>query len=497
MKKFVFFGFALGVFTAALLSLAGLFPTSSSIDARAQQTLTEVAPAAVTPAADVEPTTVNLPSLAPVAKKAQAAVVNIFTIRVLQPGQQQNRRRIIPRPFRGGPPEDFFEEFFGPSVPQPRERKEKALGSGFIFDPKGYIVTNNHVIEGADDIQVKLENGTEVKAEIIGRDPKTDLAILKLTKEGPYPFIPLGDSDKISIGDWLVAIGNPFGLEHTVTTGILSARGRAIGVGPYDDFLQTDALINPGNSGGPLLNLKGEVVGINTVIIGGSGIGFAIPSKLAIKVTDQLIKHGRVNRGWIGVVIQEMTPEMAKGFGVDETQGGALVGDVLEGSPAQAGGIKHGDIILEFDGKPIKAFQELTSVVADTPIGKLVDVVVFRDKKKVTLKLTVDKLQDDTLTQGSSKPHFDFGLSLKEITPEMATKLNLKDKTGLLVESVTPYSVAAEVGIRPQDVLLEINRTPVKTINEYNQIIDNQPPEQPLVIWLKRGNQTIYMTLKR
>jgi serine protease Do len=331
---------------------------------------------------------------------------------------------------------------------------------------------------------------------VVGRDPKTDLALIKLTTPGTYPHISLGDSDQVEIGDWLVAIGNPFGLEHTVTTGILSARGRTIGVGPYDDFLQTDASINPGNSGGPLLNLSGEVVGINTIIIaGGSGIGFAIPSKIAVKIIDQLKSVGRVDRGWIGVLIQEVTPELAKGFGLAEAQG-ALVGSVVDGSPAQAGGIKHGDVILEFDDKELKSWQELTSVVADTPIGKAVNVVVFRDGKRVTLKLTVAKLEDET--QGLGTPggsELDLGLTLREITPELAQRLGIADPSGLLVEGVANDSIAAEVGIQPQDVILEIDRQKVATLADYQRLVRAHPKGSPLILWIKRGQQTIYYTL--
>ncbi|MDR2386034.1 MAG: DegQ family serine endoprotease [Deltaproteobacteria bacterium] len=445
----------------------------------------------------IQPTTerlVGLPSVAPVVERASPAVVNIFTVKVVRNDLNRFRRR-APR----GLPEDFMEEFFNFPVPPPREYKERALGSGFIFDPEGYIITNNHVVEGAEDIKVKLDDGREISAEIVGRDPKTDLALIKLTSPGPFPYVSIGNSDQVKIGDWLVAIGNPFGLEHTVTAGILSARGRTIGVGPYDDFLQTDASINPGNSGGPLLNLYGQVVGINTIIIaGGSGIGFAIPSNVATKIIEQLRATGRVDRGWIGVLIQEMTEDMAKGFGVSESQG-ALVGNVTEGSPAQQGGIRHGDIIVEFDGKPIKQYSELSSVVADTAIGKVVDVVVIRDRKRVTLKLTVGRLEDESqpgpgLTGTTAA--IDLGLTLREITPEIRSRLNLNENQGgLLVEGVSVDSLAAEVGIQPSDLILEIDQNPIKTINDYNRVLRQHPKEAPLLLWIQRGQQTIYYTL--
>jgi serine protease Do len=454
-------------------------------------------PVAAPPAAPTGERLVGLPSVAPVVDKASPAVVNIFTVKVVRNEFGNRFRRNVPRGFRGMP-DDFMEEFFGFPVPPPREYKERALGSGFIFDPQGYIITNNHVVEGADDIKVKLDDGREISAEIIGRDPKTDLALIKLTTAGTYPFVKMGNSDLISIGDWLVAIGNPFGLEHTVTAGILSARGRTIGVGPYDDFLQTDASINPGNSGGPLLNLYGEVVGINTIIIaGGNGIGFAIPSNVAIKIVDQLKTSGRVDRGWIGVIIQQVTEDVAKGFGVEESQG-ALVASVTEGSPAQQGGVRHGDIIVEFDGKPINQFQELTAVVADTPIGKDVNVVVVRDRKRVTLKINVGRLEDDsqpgTETAGPAGG-IDLGLTLREMTPEIRSRLNVSEGAGLLVEGVAADSLAAEVGIQPQDVILEIDRRPVKTVADYNQALRQHPKDSPLLLWVQRGGQTIYYTL--
>ncbi|MDR1656774.1 MAG: Do family serine endopeptidase [Deltaproteobacteria bacterium] len=488
MSKTLSTTMAVGLFIVAAIMAALSAPAMAQDPAPAPQT-----PGAVqlpAPAVDTG-NLVALPSVAPVAHKAKPAVVNIFTVKFVKSGQRNSNRR----GFRGTP-EEFFEDFFGFQVP-PRSNKQSALGSGFIFDPQGFIITNNHVVEDADDIKVKLADGRELTAEIIGRDPKTDLALIKLTTPGPYPYISLGDSDRIEIGDWLVAIGNPFGLEHTVTAGILSARGRTIGVGPYDDFLQTDASINPGNSGGPLLNLRGEVVGINTIIIaGGSGIGFAIPSNVATKIIDQLKANGRVERGWIGVLIQELTPDMAKSFGLDDNTQGSLIGNVVEGSPAETGGLKHGDIIVEFDGKPIKAWQELTSIVADTPIGKVVNVVVVRDKKKVTLKLTVGKLEDDGSSLGGlSSPGFDLGLTLQELTPELAARHDLGGRSGLLVQGVGNDSLAAEAGIQPQDIILEVDRQPVPTLAEYQRIVRQHAKGTPILLWIKRGNQTIFFSL--
>ncbi|MDR1607706.1 MAG: DegQ family serine endoprotease [Deltaproteobacteria bacterium] len=439
----------------------------------------------------------TLPSVAPVVDKVKPAVVNIFTVKTFNSrrgprGRFPNRNTPQPGPNFPFPP-DIFDDFFGFPQAPPQVFRERALGSGFIFDKEGYIITNNHVVEGADEIKVKLDDKQEIAAEVVGRDPKTDLALIKLSKPGNYPFVKFGDSDNVRIGDWLVAIGNPFGLEHTVTTGILSARGRAIGAGPYDDFLQTDASINPGNSGGPLLNLNGEVVGINTMIIaGGNGIGFAIPSKLARKIVDQLKSRGQVERGWIGVVIQPLTQEMLKNFGVEDANG-ALVSDVVKDTPASRAGLKHGDIIVEFDGQPIKEFAELTSVVADTPVGKVVNVIVIRDKKRQTLKLTVDRLVDDSDSgSGSESSSVDLGLTMREISPDLAQRLNVQENYGLLVEQVAPNSLADVAGVKARDIILEVNAKPVKTIQEFNAAIRSHPKEQPILLWLRRGERTLY-----
>ncbi|MDR1051814.1 MAG: Do family serine endopeptidase [Deltaproteobacteria bacterium] len=460
---------------------------------------------AAPPAAPRGEPLVALPSVSPVVKKASPAVVNIFTVRVVRSGGpfglRPNRRD--PRSFRNF--DELLEEFYGfQGQPGPgREHKEKSLGSGFIFDPDGLVITNNHVVEGASDIKVKFQDGKEIQAAIVGRDPKTDLALLKLSEPGPYPFVNMGDSDLLEIGDWMVAIGNPFGLNHTVTAGILSAKGRSTG-GPYDDYLQTDASINPGNSGGPLLNLYGEVVGINTVIYssgtGGSiGIGFAIPSNSAAKIIDQLKNKGRVDRGWIGVVIQLVNPDVIASFNLPEGATGALVGDVQEGSPAQQGGIQHGDIIKTFDGKEVGAYTDLSSIVADTPIGKEVVVTVIRNGKETNFKLTVGRLEDDAADSGfgagPGASGFDMGLTLREITPEIRARLSLGEVTGLLVEGVNSDSPAAEVGIQPQDVIQEVDRKSVTTIAEYNSVLRQHSADLPLLLWVRRGQQSLYFTL--
>lgn len=325
-------------------------------------------------------------SFADLAEKVRPAVVNISTVTTVRvPGGPFHQ---FFGPGEEGPFGDFFRKFFG-NIPD-QEMKQQSLGSGFIVDRDGYIITNNHVVAGAEEIKVKLADGREFKAKVIGRDPKTDLALIKITTIFEnLPTLGLGDSDAIRVGDWVLAVGNPFGLEHTVTQGIISATGRVIGAGPYDNFLQTDAPINPGNSGGPLVNLKGEVIGINTAIIAaGQGIGFAIPSNLAQRVTSQIKATGKVVRGSIGVSIQSMTPELAQALKIKEPHG-ALVSAVVRGGPAEAAGIKRGDVVVSFDGKDIKDASSLPPIVADTSPGKTVDVAVIRNGKEMRLKLTV------------------------------------------------------------------------------------------------------------
>lgn len=338
-------------------------------------------------------------SFADLADKVKPAVVNISTTSTVTiPG---NSFRHFSGPDQGGPFDDFFKHFFD-ETPD-RQIKQQSLGSGFIINKDGYIITNNHVVDNADEIKVMLSDGREFKAKVIGRDSKTDLALIKISS--PFenlPVLALGDSDKMRVGDWVLAVGNPFGLEQTVTQGIISATGRVIGSGPYDNFLQTDAPINPGNSGGPLVNLKGEVIGINAAIVpGGQGIGFAIPSALAKSVTTQLKEKGKVVRGWIGVTIQTVTQNLAKSFGMKEPKG-ALVGDVVKGGPAEKGGIKSGDIIVSFDGKSVNNSNYLPRLVAEVPVGKTVDVTVIRENKEVHLSIKVEELSEEKIAAPSN-----------------------------------------------------------------------------------------------
>jgi serine protease Do len=437
-----------------------------------------------------------------VAQKASPAVVNISTVKVVKEGGDRTFRFHGPRDPNtpGDPFQEFFERFFREQMPR-RDHKENSLGSGFIIEPTGVIITNNHVVEDADEIVVKLSDGRELKAEVLGRDPKTDLAVIKI-KDGTgagFPYLNLGDSRATRVGDWVVAIGNPFGLEHTVTAGILSAKGRVIGAGPYDDFLQTDASINFGNSGGPLLNLDGEVIGINTAIVaGGTGIGFAIPTSLANDIIKQLKDKGRVVRGWLGVMIQKITPGLAESFGLKDEKG-ALVADVTSGGPAEKAGIKRGDVIVSFDGKDIKDWSDLPTIVAATPVGKRVEVKVIREGKEKSFNVTIAELDDEKLARGSAPTDskvVELGLTVQELTPEIAERLGLSEQEGVVVSGVEDESPASEAGLRPGDLILEINRVKVNNVNDYRRVVRDVDKGEMVLFLVKRGSNTLFFTMK-
>ena len=408
-------------------------------------------------------------SFADLAERLLPAVVNISTTQVVR-GQ---RGPELPQVPPGSPFEDWFKEFFdrrqGPDAPT---RRATSLGSGFIVDPSGYVVTNNHVIEGADEITVTLHDDTTLDAVVLGWDAKTDLALLKVETDVDLPFVTFGNSDETRVGDWVVAIGNPFGLGGTVTAGIVSARSRDINAGPYDDFIQTDASINRGNSGGPIFNLDGEVIGVNTAIYspsGGSvGIGFAIPSAQVGSVIAQLKEFGRTRRGWLGVHIQTVTEEIAEGLGLESARG-ALVASIGEDSPAAVGSIEQGDVILEFDGRPIERMRQLAPIVADTRIGKDVPVVVWRKGREVTLSVVVGELEEAQVaalpSDGGGEDLAEettldeLGLSLATITDELRDRYELPaDTTGVVVTGVMQDSPAAEKGITAGDVIIEIGQ---------------------------------------
>jgi len=422
------------------------------------------------------------------AEKAGPSVVNIRTVKTMKNGGPVMRHFQRPPRDRNHPFNDFFEKFFGEDFH--REFKQRSLGSGFIIDPSGYIVTNNHVIEDADQIKVKLNSGEEHDAEIIGRDPNTDLALIKLTTDGSFPAVKLGNSDTLRVGEWVVAIGSPFGLEHTVTAGIVSAKGRVIGSGPYDDFIQTDASINPGNSGGPLLNMAGEVVGINTAIIaGGNGIGFAVPVNLAKGIIDQLEKYGEVTRGWLGVGIQDISGEMAEYYGL-KTEKGVMVADVFEDDPADLAGIKPQDIILEVDGKRVTTSRELTGLIADIRVGRTVKVKVLRYGKEKIMNVKIAKREDEEIVTRHQGREFgdELGIRVSNLTDEIMQRFNIEENQGVLVIHVERDSKAAKAGIRVNDIIREINHMEVGTISDYRKIIQKIETGEAVQMFIKRIN---------
>ncbi len=431
-----------------------------------------------------------------IAKQKNPAVVHISTIaKQVSPPHRQFREKRRGRPFgQEDPFRDFFERFFGPQRNVPR----RSLGTGFIIDKEGYVFTNNHVIAGADEITVSLENGEEFSAKVIGTDPKTDIALIKIDSKNSLPIIELGDSDELQVGEWVMAIGNPFGLSHTVTVGVVSAKGRVIGSGPYDDYIQTDASINPGNSGGPLINTKGEVIGISSAIYAGNtggniGIGFAIPINLAKAILSDLKTKGTVTRGRLGVMIQKITPELAKSFNLSENQG-ALVGDVMEDSPAERGGIKRGDVIIEFDGKPIHNMEELPKVVAHTRPGKEVEVVVIRNGKEKIIKTTIDRLEDRKAMASANIEK--LGLHVQNITPELVESLDLDSSEGVLVSDVIFESPASTAGIRRGDIISEVNREKVRNLQDFREMIKKVKDKKAILFLMKRGGSTVYIAMK-
>jgi serine protease Do len=437
--------------------------------------------------------TIQAPDWVRLSKEAKPAVVNVSTkLNAEAPTRPEPRGR----PER--PDERSFEDFFKRFFDETQRRPVRAAGSGFVLNSNGFIVTNNHVVENASDIQVKLGDGRELPAKVVGRDAKTDLALLKVDATG-LPVIPLGDSTALQVGEPVMAIGNPFGLEQTVTTGIVSATGRVIGSGPYDNFIQTDASINPGNSGGPLINARGEVIGINTAIFsrgGGSvGIGFAVPSSLAKTVITQLADHGKVERGWLGVSIQPLTKDLAKNFKRDNTNG-ALVSSVIEGSPAEKAGLKAGDVIVEFNGKKVAKATELPSLVADLTVGRDVPMVVVRDGSEMRLNARIARLEDETPAKvADAQEKGQLGLSVQPITPPVARELGLKVKEGVLVRDVVEGGRAAEAGIRPGDVIVEINRQPVRTVEDLQVRVDKQTKNEPIVLLVNRDGQALYVAV--
>ncbi len=471
------------------------------------QTLPPVAAPAAPPAA--APGAENVPagrpdSFAPLARRLLPAVVNISSVigggAPARPNQRQEAPD-TPQAPPGSPFEEFFRDFFNRNRPpgggapgqqegqqQPQQRpRGQSMGSGFVIDPSGIIVTNNHVIENATEVNVILQDNTTLRAEVLGTDPRTDLAVLRVRPAAPLPSVPWGNSDDALVGDWVLAIGNPFGLGGTVTAGIVSARGRDIRQGPFDDFIQTDAAINRGNSGGPLINMRGEVVGINTAIYspsGGSiGIGFSIPSNLARGITAQLAQGGRVRRGWLGVNIQQVTDEIAESLGLQGGARGALVSRVQDGAPAEQGGVRNGDVVLRFNNQDVRDIRALPRLVAETAVGAQVPVTVWRDGREVTVQVTLGELPADPQL-ASATPNAapqpgrpteitGMGMRVAAITPEIRERLRLRpEQRGVAVVEVLPNSPASERELRAGDVIVEVQQERVNTPQELAQRVD-------------------------
>ena len=435
-----------------------------------------------------------------IAKSVKPAVVNIAATRTGKAGEGP----------QGSPFDDpFFRRFFGDEFKRdmPKERKENGQGSGVIVDPSGLIITNNHVVNKADDIRVVLSDKREFKAKLIGTDSKTDIAVIKIEATGLSP-IAWADSDQLEVGEFVLAVGSPFGLTQTVTMGIVSAVGRAsMGIAEYEDFIQTDAAINPGNSGGALVNVRGELVGINTAIFsqsgGNMGIGFAVPSNLAHSIMDQLVRTGKVVRGWLGVSIQELSPELARQFGMTETKG-VLVSDVMEDSPAKKAGFERADVIVEFDGKPMNSPTHLRNAVAQTPLGKNISIKLIRDKKLKTLDVTIVEQPKSMAQSGSEEREESIAptgvlsdLEVHELTEELAGRYGLKSsEQSVVVTRVRPGSMVEEIGVREGDLILEINRKTVTSLKTYERLRSGLSKDQAVLLLVKRQGRSLYLTLK-
>jgi Do/DeqQ family serine protease len=433
-----------------------------------------------------------------VAKKVQPAVVNVTT-----------EKTITMRPwdrygedfFKGSPFEDFFKGFgFSPREKgKEYKHKQKSGGSGVIVDKEGYILTNNHVVEEADKIKVRLNDGREFTATLKGQDSRTDLAVLHI-KAKDLPVATLGDSDKLEVGEWAIAIGSPFGLEHTVTVGVISAKGRSgLGTGTYEDFIQTDASINPGNSGGPLLNIDGEVIGINAMIIQpGTGIGFAIPINMAKQILNDLIKQGKVVRPWLGISVQDLTPEMAEQFQVKEKEG-VLIAQVHQGTGAEKAGLVSGDIIKSVDDKAIKNVNELIKEIQKKKVGQKVTLSVVRGGKPMTIEITTTAMPDKPEAMKEKEIEEKLGARVQELTPQLVARYRISSeiKRGVVVISVEEGSPADELGLQEGDVILEINRKKIETVKDFEKAIKDISLEKGIVFRLHRRGNTFYHSFKK
>ena len=431
----------------------------------------------------------NTGSFAKLAEAVKPAVINVSSQVKAAPSKSPRERGE-----RDDPAEEFYRRFFGGDAPERGPRR--GVGSGVIIDAAGIALTNAHVVDGATSLEVVTLDGAKHKAKVLGADKKTDLAVLQLENGGkPFPFVPLGDSDETQVGDWVIAIGSPFGLQSTVTSGIISAKARQIGAGPYDDFLQTDAAINPGNSGGPLVNMRGEVVGINTAIVrGGSGIGFAIPSNMARRVATELRTSGKVTRGWLGVSLQPLTTDLAESFGVKDAKG-ALVADVAADSPAARAGVKSGDVIVEFNGKKVEDPGALARAVAIARPGETGKVTLWRDRQQKTVELKLGELPAErTASAPGGVGASGFGVTVGPVTPDVARELELKDPSGVVVMRVESGSPADEAGLQRGDVIVEVDRKPVKTVEDFQRLTAQVAGKQVLMR-VQRDDGAIYVAM--
>jgi len=440
-------------------------------------------------------------NIADLVEQMGPSVVNLYSTKIVK----SNHHRGIPQFRNDQEIPDILKKFF--DIPSPEElpeseQKAQSLGSGIIISADGYIVTNNHVVEGAEEIKVRCTNHEEYDAKIIGRDPKTDVALIKIEPKNGLTYVTFGDSDKIRVGEWVVAIGNPYGFENTVTAGIVSGKGRSFGSGPYENFIQTDASINMGNSGGPLFDLKGELIGINSVIFsrsgGNIGLGFAIPVNMVKNVVDQLKENGTVTRGWLGVMIQHVTAELAEKFKLDRPIG-ALVGEVMKDSPAEKAGIEQGDVIVKFMGKEITTMATLPSMVALTPVGTKAELAVIRDGKEKKVEVIIGKLDEDLVADGTMEGESSdrkLGLVVQELTPELAKSLGIEEQSGLIISDVKAGSPAAEAGIKRGEIIMEVNQKPVKNIKEFKEIIDKVEPGENILLLTRRDEHTRFVVIE-
>src|SRR5258705_12817910 len=481
-----------GVVLTALISLAVGLGISASLDWLPAGRSVNFMGDAGTPESR---TSAGLADFVNLAKKAKPIVVNISTTQV---SEGRGSPQEFGSPFGEEDPfNDFWRRFFGGPLPRGPQR-QRSLGSGFIIDGDGSILTNNHVVENASKIVVKLSDDQEYEAKVIGRDQETDIGIIKINATTRLPAAGLGDSDKLEVGEWVVAIGNPFGLDSTVTSGIVSAKGRHIGQGPYDNFIQTDASINPGNSGGPLINLRGEVIGNNTAIFSRTGgniaIGLAIPINLVKELLPQFRGKGKVTRGYLGVLIQKVTPEIGESLGMEKSYG-ALVANVSKDGPADKAGVKVGDVIVDFDGKEVKDSGDLPIIVARTPVDKKVRMKVLRDKKEITLNVAVGELKEEEVVAAAPEKG-ELGLTVQRLTPQMAESLGLEKSEGVVVTSVEAGSAGDEAGIRRGDIILEVDRKAVRNVDEYKKAIAGARKGRGVLFLVRRGDSTIFLALK-